>query len=429
MSTVRDEAIACSKRLGDSTFEIWSQAELEGYVEAAYLDFVTKTKALWDSAHVPDRHSPAYTTDIFARLGVASRRTWAPWVPSPGGTARSNRGASSTVELGMISYPTPFLGDGRQFSTQDGIYSLITSPADVKSCTDAPPAQSVLPEDVGNVERATWDGRRLTAITPQEANKGDPQWEQYSGEPFAYALVQKGSTKILKRDRGPSSPADMRPYSDEAGVLRGGLTIPTATTVTINTAQRINLSPFADFNQTTLPGTPKGIISTMFPYPGFVPTVYTILSSPPVYGWPGLTEHATTPVVGTFGIPRRVPGAWYTNGPWGIAKRFNVGLRNTRIDYVKRPNVKQRGHFELQDWDVRYLRFRALSEALNRDGPGQNKKLAKHYRERYDIGVAMMAQRHASIREATNFVMGGEDAGPSNWPATARLPGNYGWER
>lgn len=429
MSTVRDEAVTVAMRLGDSTHDIWSQAELEGYVEAAYLDFVTRTKALWDSGHVPNRHIPAYTTDQWSRVGVSSVRTWKRWIPSPGGTARSNRGATSTVDLGLISYPTPFLGDPGRHSRRDGVYSLITSGVDVAGLAEAPPAEAVLEPEVGNVERATWDGRRMTAIAPQEADRGDPQWEQHSGEPFAYALIQKGGTKILKHDRGPSSPADMRPYTDEAGVLRGGLSIPDAVTVTINTAQRINLTPFADFNQTTLPGVPKGIISTMFPYPGFVPTVYTILTAPPVYGWPGLTEHANTPVVGTFGIPRRVPGAWYTNGPWGIAKRFNPGLRNTRIDYVRRPNVKQSGHFEIQDWDVRYLRFKALAEALNRDGPGQNKKLSKHYRDRYEIGVQSIVSRHANIREATNFVMGGGDAGPSNWPATATLPSNYGWER
>ena len=425
MSAITVEALKVSKRLGDSTFEIWSLAEIESYVEAAYLDFVTQTKALWDSAHVPDRHSPAYTTSVFSRTGLKTLRVWDPWVPSPGGTSRSNRGATSRVELKLVSYPTPFLGGGQQFSNKDGISSLITGPRDVESCTDPPPAQSPLPAEVGNVERATWSGIRMTAVTPQEADRADSQWEQYPGWPGAYALIQKGTTKILKRVRGAPSPADMRPYTSEVGILRGGLRTPASTTVVISVAQRINLTPFADFNQTTLPGVPKGMISTMFPYPGFVPTQYSILTAPPVYGWPGLTDTASLGVSGgPFGLPRRVPHTWFTGGPFGFPKRWNPGLSNTRIDYTRRPQTSQAGRFEIQAWDVRYLRFRALWQALNRDGPGQNKKLAQHYRDRYDLGVAMIAARHANVREATNYIMGGVDA-RDPWPALAQLPWNY----
>ena len=41
----------------------------------------------------------------------------------------------------------------------------------------------------------------------------------------------------------------------------------------------------------------------------------------------------------------------------------------------------------------------------------------------------MVISRHAQIREATNYVQGGDDTGPVEWPATATLPSNYGFDR
>lgn len=402
------------RRLGDTVGDIWTQAELERYLEDGYLQLVQRTRALWDSAHVPDRHSPAYNTDATSATLVQSTRTWQSW-------AGTNRGERSAVNLGLISDPTPYLGDRRRESDQDGLYSAITSPADVPNVADvAPPAESLLPAEVLAVERATWDGRILAPLTPKEADAQDREWEQYTSEPEAYVLIQKGARKLLKRFRGPSSPADSRAYTGEVGILRGGRREPDYETVLVDQILRIPLTPFGQFAS----GVAASRISTLYPYGGFYVTAVPIPVGTIEVGWPALTETATYAVSGgPFGIARRVPGAYYTNAPFGFPRRFNPGVNNTRIDYVKKPTAGTWSRFELQDWDTRYLLFYVLARAFDRASPAQDKKMAQHYLARFELGIAMMVARHAHVREHAVYVMGEGDT--SYEPAVARLPGNY----
>ena len=415
---------------GALAWEIWSRAELEGFAQLAYEQFCALTRALWDSRHIPERHEPVYTPDKFSREDApASSRTWQAYSPPPGPAGRRNV-ASYVENLVLVSDPAPFLGDGREFARQAGEYALVTSGADVPNAGDlAVNPDSVLPADVLEVTRATYDGRRLQPLTGREADRIDSQWERYTGYPSGYTVRQDGARKLLKRFRGPAAPADTRGYTQETGILRGGVTTPDAVYETVLAPTRITLTPFA----LQAGGVALGRISTFFPYPMAPLTLVQLPTRRPVAGWAGLTETATYEVRGgPYGFARRISGTYFTDGPFGLPRRWNPGENNTRVDYVKKApklatSALRSTRLEVQDWDARHLLWFVLARAYAKDCPGQNIKAAEHYQQRWELGVSMVRARHGDVREGISHVMGRSSTVDSrDVNPTARLPWQYG---
>ena len=416
---------------GDLSFEIFAREELETYAQIELDQFAAETKAFWDSRHLPDKHVPAYTTDVFAADGVISERIYSSWsAPASGTDRRTASGLYEEIIRCISDPPVPFMGGGQEFARQDGISSEITSPADIQGNLNAPPADTVLPADVLEVERATWDGRPLQALGPREADELDSQWERYPGWVAAFALIQRGARKLFKRFRGPAAPADTRPHTQQNGILRGGRTVSDTTTITVVQENRITLTPFAIWDVQNIP---TGRISTLFPYPATLGQTVSFPYNTTTYGWSALTETEDYSIMnGPFGFVRRMSGVWFTNGPFGFPRRWCKGESNTRIDYVKRAPKLSTSRLAtttipLQDWDCRYILFGMLARAYSRDGQGQNKKLAKHYDTRRNLGILDIKRRHANVREELAHVMGGGSMVDAlDRAPLAQLPWNYG---
>lgn len=423
ITTLRGIAIKAARRLGDSEFEIWEQGELETYAKLGFSQFVSATGASFDSMHIPERHSPAYTPNIADRAMAESYRAFSPFSPSPSGSGGLG-GAQSTLRLEAVSDPTPFLGDSRRESSTSGLVSYITSPADVPGASNTRlPQESFLPPDVAVVKRATWDGRLMKALTPQESDKFDVAWETLTGDTTAYSLIRRGINQIIKRFRPASTPADSRPYTDEVGFLVGGYVEPEFELVEVVQALRITLTPFAIYATQNGLLNPNGRISTFYPYPASPSFPVFVNKQKFLYGWPALDETSDYTVEGgPYGIPCRINGVWFTNAPYGIPIRFNQANRNLKIDFLKvAPETEQA--IEIQPWDARILLWFVLSRAFRRDGKGQNLKLAGHYEARFKNGVAMVLTRIDNVAENAKHVMG--EGTVENAPPIARLPTNY----
>lgn len=428
-STTLDSLVAqAARRLeGANTYAIWSKSELEGYAQLGYEQFCALTRALWDSRHIPARHEPIYSTDRFGKDDApASSRAWATFEQSQDRPTTRRTTATYTETLVFVSDPAPFLGFGQDMARQAGQAGLITAPADVPNVAgEAPNPEIVLPDDVLEVERVTYDGRRLQALTAQEANRIDCQWEQYTGYPSGYIVRQEGGRKLLKLFRGPAEPADTRPYTQETGILRGGLLEEGYTTSTVLAPTRITLTPFA----LQANGEALSRISTFFPYPIYPSTQVVVPSGPITVGWVALDETANYGSSGgPYGFARRVSGTFYTDGPFGIPKRWNPGEKNTRIDYVKKaPRLTAGQQLHIQDWDARNILWFVLSRAYTKDGEGQNLKAGEHYQKRWELGVAMVRARHGEVREGIAHVMGrGRTTDDRDQNPTAQLPWQYG---
>lgn len=426
-TTLSSLVSTAARRLeGDYSYAIWSHDELVGLAQTGYEQFCALTKALWDSRHIPDRHSPTPTTDEWSRADApASSRTWETFVESQNRPTSRRATARYAENVVLVSDPTPFLGDSRQDARQAGEYGTITAGIDaIGASGTAPNPDSVLPVEVSDVERVTYDGRRLQALTPVEADRIDRQWERYTGYPSAFALRQEGGRKLLKRFRGPAAPADSRPYNQETGILRGGEQVSDVTTSSVLAQARITLTPFSLQSS----GVALGLVSTFYPYPIRPTTLILVFDAPTVVGWVGLTEFAGYWATGStpYGFARRVDGVHFTGAPYGIPRRYNPGTQNTRLDYTRKaPKLTAQGRLEIQDWDARYVLFFVLARAYAKDCPGQNKKAAEHYQKRWEIGVEQVRQRWASVREGLEHVMGTGPTHRDNNPV-AELPWQYG---
>jgi len=79
---------------------------------------------------------------------------------------------------------------------------------------------------------------------------------------------------------------------------------------------------------------------------------------------------------------------------------------------------------DIPDRYADYVRHYVMWKAYERDGPGQNLKMADHYRIRYEEGIARMLKRKDQIHAARITKLGG---GPPPYrPGLPVLPWQYG---
>lgn len=100
-----------------------------------------------------------------------------------------------------------------------------------------------------------------------------------------------------------------------------------------------------------------------------------------------------TTSTGGYGILVCVEGDFPTHGPWGTPTRRHPSSANTEVDLIREGRDLDSNPFEIPDAFAKYPMYWAMSEALHREGPGQDLKLAEHYAERYKMGVAHMFKK------------------------------------
>lgn len=134
-------------------------------------------------------------------------------------------------------------------------------------------------------------------------------------------------------------------------------------------------------------------------------------------------------IVGSWGIPRRVPGQ-HPLGPdyWGVPRRFFLDGKNVRVEYARQGRAMVDGSdvCELPDRYTLYLRDYAQGKCLERAGPGQDVKLAAHFAERWGRGLARIAKRLEMVDAERIVVLGGDGRPSVSRPPRPRLPWNFG---
>lgn len=129
--------------------------------------------------------------------------------------------------------------------------------------------------------------------------------------------------------------------------------------------------------------------------------------------------------MGSWGILREVPEHFPMGAPYGIPRRLYTETNNTRVEYFRLGKDVGENQLEAPDRYVKYVEYYAQAKALERDGPGQDLKLAAHFMSRYADGARRLKDRISKNKDARTGAVGSAGRVPTT-PALARLPFRYG---
>lgn len=105
------------------------------------------------------------------------------------------------------------------------------------------------------------------------------------------------------------------------------------------------------------------------------------------------TSDTTVTTVGTWGILVEVEGGFPAGGPWGTPSVIHPATKNTVVELARLGRPLEGYAFEIPDAHVKFVEFWAMSRAFTKNGVGQDLKLAKHFSDRYKMGVQRMDHR------------------------------------
>ena len=391
------------RRLGDSAAAIWTAAELDGYITEGYDDLTKQTGCLFDVSLLPDyafafactsafefdyleagfaAHGPAQYTCSFERDYVDNAR-------------------------GPANHTQPWEFNGGYQTT-----------AEVAALVD-------LPESLQEIERATWNSRRLAALRSSDVEDGDGRYELNKGQVDGY-LQDKDGLGLLRKWRVPSTAYTPYGFDDDTDLTLFNFTgadweddyLPSGVTAA-GPAQFTcadDLS-FADASDTG-PGTHTA--GWEYAYTG-----ETLLNEDGLGILRDVTDILTVAVSGDWGDLVGVDGV-DTFGDWGILGPLYRETNSVRVEYRRRGEVlSDFVDFEIPDRYTVVVRHYAEARALEREGKGQDMEMAAHFQTRYDTGIKRMNRRRKALRFQQTFVMGGT-SGRLRGPVLARLPYNYG---
>ncbi len=139
------------------------------------------------------------------------------------------------------------------------------------------------------------------------------------------------------------------------------------------------------------------------------------------------TDETGITVVGTRGFLRERTGSFPAGGPRGTPRRRHPETNNIKVELARLGRDPQAHDFELPRSFLKYVVFWAMYQALKRQGPGQDSKLASHYKDRYELGKQRMTRRLDKIsREYAGRIGFGAARGPAFGLGDPQPPYNYG---
>lgn len=228
-------------------------------------------------------------------------------------------------------------------------------------------ATATVPADLYEIDRASWNYRRLDPVSSSQLEKIDSRYHLTAGEVIGY-LQDKDGLRTFRKYRVPAQDADEYAVNGSWGAARA-------------------VSDISNETVTGSWGAPRQISG----------------------------QH---PISGE---------SLLANKFWGLPRRFYKELRNTRIEYARRGQAlsQAEAQIELPDRYGKYLRWFAMWKALDRPGKGQDLKLAEHFKERWDVAVKRLNSRKQAISANRERRMGGGGQVLGR-PPRPRWPWNYG---
>lgn len=333
------------QRLGDTSADIWTDEEINAYIQQGYDRLTLETGMLWDTHNVSRTVSSFTHTAAFEEAFIIAQSGG-----QIGGvaqfTAEFERNYVDNAE-GPANHNYAWEYDG------DFVDTVYVSPL-----VD-------LPDDLYQIERVTWKNRRIEPLRSRELEQQDARYELNQGEVEGY-LADKDGLRRIRLWRVPSAPSgsigfDYDDDSETWGLLRV------------------------------------------------------------------LDEVDDSSVEGVWGEIVSIPGHEVSGGPWGVIRQVTTNVNDLRIEYRRRGETLATDviEFEIPDRYVKYVRWFALSQALGREGDGQDMELADHYQSRFELGVQRCVRRRSMAQSQRKVVMGGAARRSGRMPR-ARLPYNYG---
>jgi len=132
-------------------------------------------------------------------------------------------------------------------------------------------------------------------------------------------------------------------------------------------------------------------------------------------------------VVGTYGGVRQVPQQ-FASGQYGGVRKIIPDANATRVEYFRLGKNLRAHPFEIPDRYVRYVEWYALYRAYNTPGEGEDKALADHYMQRFQMGIEKMKKRVDDEMKERAQAMGTKRLGKLD-SYLERFPSNYGYKR
>lgn len=397
LGDVRDGVL---RRLGDTTAtpaasRIWSESYVEGLVQDGARDLAIQTRLFWDMRFLDD-------------LPFTGNYT------SPDELAFFNAGE----EIHNVFYYTAT--DELDYQS-DGLSPANHTDNDERDFfidSDFISAVERLPDSLYQVDRVTWDRRKMEPMQSRTLQRRDAYYETIRGDALGY-LQDKDGLRTLRKYRPPAGRCIYYPTLNAFGSLKGFAADITLTTITL----RMHIDQWAAVFGGVLDSAISVLGDGFMPPAGvgdFALVSDALITSTEFSGYLGLSRDG-------YGILRRLPGYHPSNGPWGFAKQLSQDSHNTKVEFYRRPRIPQSSKdiFEFPNYMLKYIRHYALWQAYERGGVGQDLKMAAHYKARYQLGVARAKSRVERSKAARLVRMGG--TGPTSiYPGRpyARLPRN-----
>jgi hypothetical protein len=409
LASLRDDV---SRRLGDPAYRVWTQAEIALALQVAYRHVALAARTFWDQVYLENlprgfNYTAAWEQDYLEFDDRCANFTF----------EDERRLINEDLALGPANHTSP---------------CEIPFLSAAKASTEIP-AVADLPETLTELDRAVWDQATLTALMPQTLARSDSRYEITKGEVYGF-VCRKDGIRSFRKVRVPAMLSDQFTVEGSWGLLRdpaevstetvtGAETLPACFSMTESWEHEyadwvydFGAASFTMDDESSYAG-PDALGPANHTSP-FEASVGYLDRAWAVSGW-----------AQTWGVPRLVPGHHpMGSSQWGAPRRFYADGKNVRVEYWRtgEPLVNDSDVCELPDRYALYLRDYAQARCLARSGPGQDRKLAAHYDQRWARGLARVHRRMTLIDVARVGVLGGNVHEAGLPPPRPRLPWNYG---
>lgn len=379
---------------------IWSQEEIEQYTQEGYDALVMATGCLWATAVFPDfAYAFTHTNDFEPQ-----------YILTPGILSRSAQFTSEFERDYLDNADGP--ANHSYHWEQNGGYVLYSLPYSLED----------LPEDLYEIERATWNTLPIDAIRSRSIEMDDMRYELNRGQVEAY-LQDKDGLRRLRKWRVPSAP--YVPYATDtiSDVFDYTADFETDYFTSVSGETQATSAVDAQFATTSNANTGARTHNYLWE------TTDGFAAPPPSTDFGVLVQiteiDADTPLsnqqIGDF---VQVGGQHAFGDPWGIIVAIYSEPNDMRIEYRRRGVELSKQDFEIPLRYQTYVRHYAQARALEREGDGQDLELAAHYQARYEAGVQRMLARKQAMQYQRKGIIGGGSR--TERGARLRMPWQFG---
>lgn len=133
------------------------------------------------------------------------------------------------------------------------------------------------------------------------------------------------------------------------------------------------------------------------------------------------------PLIGSYGGLRSVP-RHFNSGQYGGIRRIVPDDNATRVEVFRLGDDLDETPYEVPDRAVKYIEWWAMYRAYGMPGEGENKKLADHFKQRFEQGVETIKSRVQSTMRERTIAMGAKRE-TSRDAYLEHFPADFGYSR